>query len=195
MNFYQALEKPNFYNLIEKILSLGREPIKNYLLQEIKPKNGEKILDVGCGTGRYAVFSGNYVGIDINPGYIKYAQNKHEGTFQVMDATDLKFLADSFDYIFTVGVFHHISDTQVEGVIREMKKVCKQGGKIFVIDPVFPSKLNFLGYLLFKLDRGKYTRTFNRLHGLLTKHEFRLLEKKIKGVFPYRVPPFFYQKP
>lgn len=194
---YKKLEDPKFYNLkgkIGKIHTLGRNPIKEYLLEQIKPKKREQVLDVGCGTGGHAIFSEKYIGIDTNEKYIEYAKKNHRGTFLVMDAANLEFPEDNFDYVFSVSLFHHISEAQVEKAINEMKRVCKRGGKILVMDAVFPSKLNLFGYLLFKLDRGKHTRTFDELKSLLLKHNFKLLTKNIGGSLLYRNSAFSYQK-
>lgn len=194
MNFYKKLEDPDIYNFIQKILYLGREPIKKYLLEVIKPQKGEAILDVGCGTGRYAVFSEGYTGIDIDENRIEYGKKRHRGRFLVMDGTHLEFPDESFNYIFSIGVFHHINDVQINKVIGEMKRVCRKGGKVLVIDPVFPSRINFIGYAILKLDQGKHARTFDELNQLLLKHNFKLLTPHIKGGFPSRVPVFCYQK-
>lgn len=198
MNYlYKKLADPKFYNLkakIGKIFTLGQNLPKKYLLKQIKPKKGDQILDIGCGIGSHAIFPEKYIGVDLNEKYIEHAKKNHQGTFLVMDAAKLEFPHDNFDYVFSVSLFHHISDIQVEKAINEMKRVCKKGGKILVMDAVFPNKLNLFGYLLFKLDRGKHTRTFDELKRLLSKHNFKLLTKNIEGSFLYRVSTFSYQK-
>src|SRR5918999_831904 len=49
-----------------------------------------RVLDVGCGPGTNArVFAGSeYVGIDINPEYIRTASSRHPGRWLVGDVTD-----------------------------------------------------------------------------------------------------------
>jgi len=196
MNFYKFLENPKIYNFIEKTLSLGNKSCLNCLGGLIKPKEDNLLLDVGCGTGKYAkLFSKNYYGVDINEDYINYAKGNYNGNFDTMDATDLRFSDNTFDFIFNVSLFHHLSDESIKTAINEMKRVCKNNGKILIIDAVFPSKKNFLGYLLFKLDRGKHTRKLKDLNNLLSRYNLKLIQDNIKGSFPYRFAVFMYQKP
>lgn len=195
MNLYNFLERPRVYNFVEKILSLGNKSCAKCLVELIRSRADGLLLDVGCGTGRYAeLLPGNYYGIDVNEDYINYARKNYKGGFYVMDATDLKFPDGKFDFVFNVGIFHHMSDENVKMVLDEMKRVCKKGGKIFIIEPVYPSKLNFIGYLIFKFDRGKYTRTLEDLRTLLERRGFKLLLTKIKGCFPHKDCVFDYQK-
>jgi ubiquinone/menaquinone biosynthesis C-methylase UbiE len=195
MNLYEFLEKPKIYNFLEKILSLGNKSCEKCLSELIKSNNSDLLLDVGCGTARYAeLFSGKYHGLDINKDYIDFAKQNHKGTFLVMDAADIKFPDQTFDFVFNVGILHHIPDEKVKTIIDEMKRVCKNNGKVLIIEAVYPSKLNFIGYLLFKFDRGKHTRTIKHLEGLFQNKGFILLKKNIKGSFPYKLCVFIYQK-
>jgi len=195
MGWYSFLEKPSVYNTVGRILSLGNESVRNYLKANIKTDHDSEILDVGCGTGRYAeVFSGNFYGMDNNPEYIEYASKRHKGNFAVMDATDLKFDDNKFDLVFNVGVFHHLSDEQVIKTVKEMQRVAKPGGRVLIIDAVFPRKINFIGYILFKADRGKFTRNFEKLEGLLKEYKFYSSDKKIKGSYPYQLACFIFNK-
>jgi ubiquinone/menaquinone biosynthesis C-methylase UbiE len=195
MNLYKFLEKPRIYNFLEKILSLGNKSCEKCLLELIESKDTDLLLDVGCGTARYAeLFSGKYYGIDINKDYISYAKQNHKGIFLVMDAANIKFPDKTFDFVFNVGILHHISDEKVKLVLDEMKRVCKDGGKVFVIEAAYPSKLNLIGYLLFKFDRGKHTRTMEHLGDLLKSKGFILLRSNVRGSFPYKLCVFSYQK-
>lgn len=79
-------------------------------------KKGSKILDAGCGTGEMACFLsqfGEVTGIDFSENSIKKANELKEKLkiknidFRVDDLTNLK-LKEKFDYIFCMGVLHHI---------------------------------------------------------------------------------------
>lgn len=196
---HSFLEHPKIYNISQKflaLLNLNRDSIGGFLRSEIRLNPGEKILDVGCGTGRYAkIFSGNqYFGVDNNPQYIEYAKSKNGGIFGVMDAAKLNFPDESFDYVISIQVFHHLSDEEVRKTVKEMQRVLKGDGKIYITDAVTPSVTNFVGYSLFKLDRGKHTRKLSELNKLLAKHNFSLYKENLKGSFPYQVSVFYYQK-
>lgn len=103
------MEKPKIYNFCVKIASFNNRGLKNYLLKLIKVKSNDRILDVGCGTGKYAIFPCEYTGIDLNEAYIGYAKKNHQGIFLKMDGADLKFSDKTFDYVFNISTLHHIS--------------------------------------------------------------------------------------
>ena len=195
MNLYDMLQNPAVYNLKSKLLSLGRHSVRDYLRAVADLAAPSSILDVGCGTGRHAAaFSATFCGIDPNPKYIEHAQRSCRGRFLVMDATDLDFPDGAFDLVYCVGLCHHLSDRQVRAAAGEMKRVTKRGGQALIIDGVFPPKVNLLGYLLFKLDRGRHTRTLEQLSALLGQEGFQLSAGSIRGSFPYRRAVFAYRK-
>lgn len=198
MSIYNFLEKPEIYNLIQRFFNLGSQKEDNIgrcLLKYIPQKVGISILDIGCGTGKFAeLFVGDYHGIDNNEEYIKYAKQNYRGSFLTMSADKLDFPDNKFDYIFSASVFHHLSDEQVISAVREMKRVCKESSLIVIIDAIFPSKWNFLGYMLFWLDRGRYTRKLEELRLLLEREGFILTKKSLRAVSLYKQCVFKYDK-
>lgn len=152
------------------------------------------MLDVGCGTGRYAIFGENYIGVDPSPAYIDYAKANCPGKFILMDGADLKFKDNSFDAVANISVFHHIPDELCDKIIKEMARVCRPGGRVYITDIVYSSKYNILGNLLFRLDRGNYQRSFKELSELICKHNFELVSDDIGGTYPYRWAIFCYKK-
>ena len=158
----------------------------------IKVKSSDCILDVGCGTGKYAIFSCKYFGIDSNEDYINYAKKYHQGTFLKMDGTDLKFSDNTFDFVVNISTLHHVSDNVTKKMIVEMKRVCKKDGYIYIVDAVYPK--NLLGYILFKLDRGRYRRKFKELKNLVLKDNFQVKIDDIGKTFPYQWSVFSFRK-
>jgi len=192
MTIYKILEYPAVYNLSQKILSLiafGNKGIGNFLKEE-SSGNGETILDVGCGIGKYAFGLGKrYTGVDNNKEYIDYARDNYpESHFFASDSADLNFLKEKFDNVISINTFHHLSDGQVRTTVKAMKELAVKN--IYVIDPVFPPRWNLLGNLLFKLDRGQYTRSFRELDNLLVELGFKIYRQTLKNCFPYRVCVF-----
>jgi ubiquinone/menaquinone biosynthesis C-methylase UbiE len=193
---YRLLESPVLYNLKSAVFSMGRESVLNYLRRSVELPAGGRVLDAGCGTGRHArVFDASFWGIDGNAKYIDYARRHRRGVFSVMDATNLAFPGAFFDLVFCVGLLHHLSDPQARAAVREMRRVTRDSGRVLVIEGVFPSVTNFLGYLLFKCDRGRHTRTLAALKDLLAQEGFHLhavcrgltnCAENIPRSFPYR---------
>lgn len=196
MKIHKILENPAVYDTCQKILSFiaaGNKGMGNFLEETLGSGTGS-ILDIGCGTGRFAkIFGGRYTGIDNNPQYIACAKKyAPEGNFFVADSSDVGFLNRQFDYVLSICTFHHLSDEQVKKTVARMKEMANK--KIFIIDPVYPPLFNILGYLLFKLDRGQYRRTFDQLNKLLEPAGFKPLVLRLKQSFPYRICVFEFQK-
>lgn len=196
--FKKLLDNPFFYDLSQKVLSLiafGNTGIPNCLKNNI-PANA-KILDVGCGTARYAKLfpEANYTGVDISQEYIKKAKKQFpDKTFMVMDAAELKFENQTFDAVFAVGMFHHLSDEKALKAASEMVRVCKKEGVVLIIDPVLAHPLNLPGRILFGLDRGAHRRSFEQLLKLISQESFVPLNPSLPRSFPYRVAAFRCKK-
>lgn len=109
------------------------------LLQEIGIKEGDEILDLGCGTGRitsllHSLSNGNVLGIDISSNMIDIAKKKYEGkdyaSFAVGDFISYKF-DKKFDFVVIYNAFPHFLDK--EGLKVALANVLKDGGRIAII--------------------------------------------------------------
>jgi trans-aconitate methyltransferase len=109
------------------------------LVEFLNPQQGERILDLGCGTGqltqKIAESGANVLGLDASPDMIGQARQNYPGLqFLLADAASLKF-EDEFDAVFSNAALHWILDRAgvVAGVARALKKsgrfVAEMGGK------------------------------------------------------------------
>ncbi|MCX7910232.1 MAG: class I SAM-dependent methyltransferase [Endomicrobia bacterium] len=119
--------------------------IRKYFLDRIKfsldiadLKNGEKVLDLGCGEAILLkeIQRNNknvyYWGLDINEN-IK-SLNLENGEFIVGDLEEkLPFDSNFFDVIFALDVLEHIKNINV--VLKEISRVLKDKGKFVVCGP------------------------------------------------------------
>lgn len=155
---------------VEKIFYRYQRPRLAKYLKSINFDNG-KVLDVGCGYGRYSeVFGNNYIGIDYDQDAIKLCRESYPGkTFLEMDATKLEFPDKSFDLVISAITFHHLTDEQFIRVVAEIKRVLKPGGRFWLVDVVMPSYLKILGHLAFFLDERAFKRTPDQLAKLLNR--------------------------
>lgn len=169
--FHSILENPRIYEFVQRMLGGDRvfQAIRAAVETELRHITYKNVLEVGCGTGLTRdCFNADYTGIDINPEYIKVISRRSEGTYLVGDATSLPFGPESYDLVFTVGVLHHLDQNNRDMMLREMDRVCKKGGHILIVDGLVPSnRWNLIGYVLAKLDRGRYKMRISRFQDMI----------------------------
>jgi trans-aconitate methyltransferase len=100
----------------------------------LAPQPGERILDVGCGTGDLtqliAQAGATPVGIDNSPEMIATASARFPGVeFKVADAADFYF-EEAFDAIFSNAALHWVRNA--EGAVICMTRVLRSGGRFVV---------------------------------------------------------------
>jgi trans-aconitate methyltransferase len=109
------------------------------LVEMLAPTAGERILDLGCGTGvltaEIAGRGAKVFGIDRSAEMVAQAKSKFPAlAFEVVDATHLKFDAE-FDAVFSNAVLHWIPEAEnvIAGIARALKPdgrfVAEFGGK------------------------------------------------------------------
>ena len=109
------------------------------LLELLEAKAGERILDVGCGTGhlteQIAAKGAKVTGVDRSPEMIRQARVAHPGIhFEVMDAREMAF-KEKFDAVFSNATLHWIKEPErsIEGIARALRPggrfVAEFGGK------------------------------------------------------------------
>jgi len=99
-----------------------------------------RALDIGCGSGLLVDKLANYydevVGIDISDQMLeiaKYKRQKSNTVYLNMDAEHLNFKG-KFDMIVSRTTFHHLNN--IPSVIKQMKGLLNDGGKIVILDNV-----------------------------------------------------------
>ncbi|MES1259327.1 MAG: class I SAM-dependent methyltransferase [Gemmatimonadota bacterium] len=131
-----------------------------------------RILDIGCGPGtNTAAFlksNPNYLGIDLNAGYIASAKERFgDKYFMVGDASKLDIPAgERFDCIFINSLLHHLTDDQVRSLLQSTRHILAPDGKVFIIDLHVPK--SGLPRRLALADRGEHPRALAHLRSLVT---------------------------
>ena len=107
-----------------------------YEAAEFRHHPGERVLEIGCGTGadllQFAKHGAIATGIDVTPGHLKLARERIGNTAEVLsaDATDLPFEDASFDYVYSHGVLHHVD--RPRRAVEEIFRVLRPGGRFNV---------------------------------------------------------------
>jgi len=127
------------YNRIAEQFSSSRYsiwPELNLFKEYIK--EGERVLDSGCGNGRllelFKDCNVDYIGIDNSEKLLEIARNKHpQQKFQLADSLSLPFPNDYFNKIFSIAVFHHIPSKELRlRFLKEAKRALRPDGLLIL---------------------------------------------------------------
>lgn len=170
----KILELPFFHNLWQHVSGVERAK-KKIIKEYLKPADGMRILDIGCGTGvilNYIDANLKYVGFDINPDYIEHAKNqfKNRGEFHCVSVNDSDIYGNEFDFAIAIGILHHLDNKESEELIKSAKKHLKKDGCLLMVEPVWTDKQSKLEKYLMSKDRGQNIRTQQEYLGLLDKY-------------------------
>jgi ubiquinone/menaquinone biosynthesis C-methylase UbiE len=131
------------------------------------------VLEVGCGSGRFLKYLSDKAGflVGVDPSRAIYAADALIGpqdnvVLVKASANDLPFADQSFDFVYSIGVLHHIPDTfkAMQACVNKVKK----GGYFFT-------------YLYYNLDnRGPLFRSIFNASTLLRKGVSKLPSNKKK---------------
>jgi Methylase involved in ubiquinone/menaquinone biosynthesis len=147
--------KDSFLSHIDK--SDGRYQIIRQQLSSLKKDEGNKVLDLGCGKGRYLknlaedMPDAHYMAVDLSEGVMSF----FDGNIAVRkqgSLTDIPYGDDVFDMVYACESLEHAID--IENALQEMARVTRPGGKIVVID----KDLKALG----SLESGPWEQWFDK---------------------------------
>jgi len=124
------------YNQIAESFSQTRSKVwPEFLFVKNLVEKGGKVLDFGCGNGRFfEVFQekADYYGIDVSEKLICQAKKTYpKGRFYHFDALHIPFEDNFFDLVIAIAVFHHIPSKELrEQLLLETKRVLKPQGRL-----------------------------------------------------------------
>jgi ubiquinone/menaquinone biosynthesis C-methylase UbiE len=142
-----TLHKASQYDFHTSLMGLGVNQSNSRMVIEmanIKP--GDKVLDVGCGSGNltltaksYAGPSGKVHGIDASPEMIDVARKKASNSqldvvFDLGLIEKLPFVNATFDVVISRLVIHHLPDDVKQRAFAEIFRVLKTNGHLFLAD-------------------------------------------------------------
>lgn len=132
-----------YYNFkyFSNLENFAENKVENYLtaLNSLKPKRGDKILDIGCGKGditKECTKAGAYaVGIDYSLSAGKLSKENGSENVVLASATHLPFHKEFFDKITFMEVIEHLDDSDIYRSLKEINRVLNNNGHVFVSTP------------------------------------------------------------
>ena len=141
------------YDLLNRLFSLGIDQAwRRKVIRLVAKEPVDRLLDVATGTADLAILAAGKVkkvtGIDISEGMLqqgrnKVADRKLQERIELLkaDSTDLPFAEASFDAVTVAFGVRNFED--LEKGIREMRRVLRQGGRMFVLEFSKPRRTPF----------------------------------------------------
>jgi len=200
--FMKALEnKATKYDKGIKFLTLGNLPKIKKLIVESYLTFSEHILDIGMGTGTFAVLAAlrkkvNVIGIDqsvkmleiakLNINEAKVQEFVHPMLLSVIEM-DTEFLEETFDKVIAILSLSEMYQNEQDFCLRQIYRVLKHEGQLILVDETIPRKwwkkflyftirlpLAFITYLFTNLS----TKPLKNIDDRLLENNFILIEEK-----------------
>lgn len=116
---------------------------KRILLEAIHINNGDSILDVACGNGRFLNMLSHKAdihgfGVDISENMIACAQQMNPKMhFETAGCDKIPFENQSMDVVSVCAAFHHFPN--IDAFAKEMHRILKPGGRIYIAEVYLPA--------------------------------------------------------
>lgn len=118
---------------------------KKRLLMQAGLRAGDRVLDLGCGTGTLAIEAkqaqpdAEIVGLDGDSNVLERARRKAETAGVEIDfdqglSTELPYADRSFDAVLSTLFFHHLTGAAKARTAAEIARVLRPGGQLHVAD-------------------------------------------------------------
>lgn len=152
-NFFDKRAEKDVENLMTITSFQGNDTLEQRQKEEIDviskkiDFNGKKILEIGCGLGRWAEFFNDkcseYVGIDYSENLIEIAKkhyNFNNCHFEILSATEIDEenlpLKGPYDIIFITGVIMYLNDEDIKIMIEKINKLIHSESILYIRESI-----------------------------------------------------------
>jgi cyclopropane-fatty-acyl-phospholipid synthase len=126
----------------KKTLEEAQEEKLDTVARKLDIKEGERVLDVGCGWGGFPLwaatkYGANVVGITLSPPQAEKARQRADEAgvadrvdIRVMDYRDLPSLGEKFDAIASIGMVEHVGSGNIDLYAETLASLLNSGGRL-----------------------------------------------------------------
>jgi SAM-dependent methyltransferase len=128
------------------VLEVFESPValeNRFILQQLGPLAGKKLLDLGVGLGESSVYfarkGAEVTAVDVSPEMVDLTLRlgqRYGVTIKgvVSDGEELPVESNTYDFVYSANTLHHVPDRKL--FFEQIHRVLKPGGKFFTIDPL-----------------------------------------------------------
>ncbi len=182
---------------------LGGDAARGKVLEEMDVAAGQRVLDIGCGTGTLLVQlkqshpGVDAVGLDPDPGALALAARKAlragvKVRFNRGFSDQLPYADASFDRVSCTGMFSLLPPGEKETTLREVRRVLKPGGSFHLFDMVKNPVGSSLWFPLLRLwlrQPGQRFEVCTADETLALMRQAGLTEARKTGEYPFWLWP------
>lgn len=161
LDFFDTRGKQQYQNPLSATMYQDNEPElvsardtaeKTLLAEKFSRLTTGKVLDLGCGLGRWGWFFAEkkqsiaYLGIDFSASLIEKAReiasekNCHDLNYQVMSVTaiekDKLILVPPYELLIISGILLYLNDADCIRVLKMASALCSAGGQVYIREPL-----------------------------------------------------------
>ncbi len=168
----RVLSVPAVYRVAQR--KIGSDEVRRSFVSDyLRPSPGDRVLDIGCGTGDLSALLPDveFVGHDPSSEYVESARATYpDAEFHVGGVGEYDPDPGSFDICVAKGVLHHLDDDLAGVLFDEAIRGLRPGGRLVTMDPVFVDGQSPIARMLAARDRGENVRTPEGYVGLAGAH-------------------------
>jgi ubiquinone/menaquinone biosynthesis C-methylase UbiE len=193
-----------FYDPLVKLL--GGDIARRALFEQALIQPGQRVLDIGCGTGTLVVLIKrlqphvDVVGLDPDPKALARGKRKAERAsvsvqFDQGFSDALPYADASVDRVLSSFMFHHLQREEKDGMLREVRRVLRPGGVFTLLDFGGPES-GETGFLARVIHSSHHLRdnSEDRILALMSQAGFADPKKVRQGTILFgRVRTNYYQ--
>ncbi len=128
----------------DRFAELVGGPLTTYL-DSVLPLEGERAVDLGCGTGHHALMLApryhQVLAVDISTPMLQLARDRRHRPNITYAERDLRTVHPdtdgTFDLILSTHALHHVDD--LDQTLRDIRQLCAPGGRVILVDNVAPT--------------------------------------------------------
>jgi len=181
-------DKPAYFNKFFD--NIQKFAINNFINRYKIDLAEKKLLDVGCGRGRWLSFFMNkhnacVSGIDLSGDAVTSCRKKGFNTLQA-SAVKIPFSDNAFDIVTSITVLLHIPYEDKRDVVHEIARVLKSGGKVIMIDSTWKNDPSSHVYALSFSELERLFKTCSLKLIYNAGHYFNFFRRSIPDRVPFK---------